>query len=118
MDELSDVLGECFPSNPHLSLTNLLTHTLTNSVNTNDGAVLLADNLHDTGSTEDSGLTVTSQVVLSGLNVLSAELLLSLGLGVTNGSDLRVEGDLGMLTSSTMVGFRPAISSATKMPCW
>ena len=96
VDELSDVLGECFPSNPHLSLTNLLTHALTNSVNTNDGAVLLADNLHDTGSTEDSGLAVTSQVVLSGLNVLSAELLLSLGLGVTNGSDLRVtEGDLG-----------------------
>ena len=65
-------------------------------MNTNDGAVLLADNLHDTGSTEDRGLTVTSQVVLSGLNVLSAELLLSLGLGVTNRSNLRVtEGDLG-----------------------
>ena len=50
-------------------------------MNTNDGAVLLADNLHDTGSTEDSGLAVTSQVVLSGLNVLSAELLLRGGGG-------------------------------------
>ena len=96
VDELGDVLGECFPSNPHLSLTNLLTHALTDGVNTNDGAVLLTNNLDDTGGAQDSGLTVTGQVVLSGLNVVSAELLLSLGLGVTDGCNLGIaEGDLG-----------------------
>ena len=65
-------------------------------MNTNDGAVLLTNNLDDTGGAQDSGLTVTGQVVLSGLNVVSAELLLSLGLGVTDGCNLGIaEGDLG-----------------------
>ena len=121
MDELGDVLGECFPSNPHLSLTNLLTHALTDGVNTNDGAVLLANNLDDTGGAQDSGLTVTGQVVLSGLNVVSAELLLSLR-ARSNPTECNLgiaEGDLGDVDVwSTTVGFRPAISSATKMPCW
>ena len=53
VDKLSNILGECFPINPHLSFADLLAHTLTDSMNAYDRTVLFTHDLDDAGSTQN-----------------------------------------------------------------
>ena len=87
VDEWSNVLWVCFPVNDELTLTDQLTNSRTNHVDTNNGTILLANQLDEALSVQDLGLAVTSKVVLDGFHVLGAKLLNGGLFGDTNRAD-------------------------------
>src|SRR5665647_2067882 len=94
VDELGDVGGQRLPVVDQLGLADLLAHTGADHVDTDDRAVLLADQLDEALGPQDLALAVAAEVVVVGLDL--AELLLGLGLGVADGGDLGVAvGDAG-----------------------
>lgn len=79
MDQRSDVLWVCFPVNNQLCFTDLLADATADAVNAHDWTVLDANHLDQTAGAQDCGLTVTSEVVLGGFDLVCSNFSLALG---------------------------------------
>ena len=64
VDQGSDIVGQSFPPDDQLGLTDLLTHPRTDHVDADDGAVLDAHRLDRARRADDLALRVARQVVL------------------------------------------------------
>ena len=116
VDQGSDIRGVCLPVHHELALTNLFADARADAVEAHDRTALNRDQLDDARCGQDRRLSVAGEVVLdvrtwspnfsrACFSVMPTEAI-SGSQNVTR----------GMLISACMVGFRPAISSATKMP--
>src|SRR5699024_5599751 len=90
VNELRHFLGECLPIDDELGFAGLLGQAGTDAVHTDDGSVLLTDDLDQSARVEDHRLAVAAEVVLQRFDLVLAVLLRRLCGGESDGEDLRL----------------------------
>lgn len=119
VDERCDVFGVGLPVDGELRLADELADACADHVDADDGAVDDAHDLDGARGAEDRRLAVAGEVVVVGRDLVGAVLLDGLGGGEPDGGDLGVGvGDLRDVRVFDDDRESPAISSATKIPCW